>query len=604
MSAAQQFKPPAVTSVNDITCEQSQKLVQTMLTMSFGCLSFLRGLFPDDNFVDQRFVPEKVDKNYHKDSRAAQASSIKIKTLVRGKSAEADLFLDWLEKGVFQSVKHKYLSALSLGIFTDINSPTDLVEDYIFAFSYDRRGNVTMSVNGAEELSSLLDSRKVVQQLMRRFIIITQSLEPLPEKRYLTMRLMFNDEAPAEYQPNLFRDATHEIPATIELPSSADSDSGSVGSLDTGFHKVSIRVLTIHDVGVDSLKPTCSKKFDPFDLVDGSTTQTPHEASNSTIYDTQTLVETPKAASQTSRALQNYLNLEAAQLPQTQVLVQREEVIACECEIFCPVSTSKHVLCALCKRRMHKLCYGNSKTNSVTCVTCLTEGRAIDKFSNEFKVLMLMRRIYRFMIKRPDFPPTLSALYKILAGNDVDANAIDLINIALSILFSEGVFVVEQQRRKSSNSKQKFLKTSNPIFIDHDGIIAEGKSLPPKSECVWTFIPNAKGSHFSYTCALFTTPEQISQGIEFIKCAVIDLNPEDIDDSLQSDFMPSSMNFQSLKIDETPESQQTRKRKSTAFDSSECGRSLEGLKVANMPIESPNKIRKISVSKKTLRSFW
>lgn len=61
MSNKQLVKPKTETKT-EITTEQSQKLLQTMLTMSFGCLAFLRGLFPDDIFVDQRFVPEKVEK--------------------------------------------------------------------------------------------------------------------------------------------------------------------------------------------------------------------------------------------------------------------------------------------------------------------------------------------------------------------------------------------------------------------------------------------------------------------------------------------------------------------------------------------------------------
>lgn len=56
MSNKQLVKPKTETKT-EITTEQSQKLLQTMLTMSFGCLAFLRGLFPDDIFVDQRFVP-------------------------------------------------------------------------------------------------------------------------------------------------------------------------------------------------------------------------------------------------------------------------------------------------------------------------------------------------------------------------------------------------------------------------------------------------------------------------------------------------------------------------------------------------------------------
>ena len=192
MSTIQKVKQKEETTIKTtISNDQSQKLVQTMMTMCFGCLAFLRGLFPDDNFVDQKFVPEKCNRDYDR----GNASSIRIKTLVRNKSEEADLFLDWLEKGVFQSLKLGYLKAISLGIFVDENEPNNLLETYLFSFDYQEQ-NIILNINGQVDQISLLDSRKMVQQLMRRFIIITQSLDPLPEKRFLTMRLMFNDNAP------------------------------------------------------------------------------------------------------------------------------------------------------------------------------------------------------------------------------------------------------------------------------------------------------------------------------------------------------------------------------------------------------------------------
>lgn len=148
-----------------ISVDQSQKLVQTMLTMSFGCLAFLRGLFPDDSFVDQRFVPDKVDKNYDRNN-CAQNNSIKIKTLARGRNSEVDVLLDWLEKAVFKSIRLKFLKALSLGIFLDENNPQEMIENYIFSFEYDNdevKMNVTNknTTGNRDDSISLLDSRRM-----------------------------------------------------------------------------------------------------------------------------------------------------------------------------------------------------------------------------------------------------------------------------------------------------------------------------------------------------------------------------------------------------------------------------------------------------------
>ncbi len=54
------------------------------------------------------------------------------------------------------------------------------------------------------------DARKSLQLLMRRFILITQSLQPLPDKKFLSMHMLFNDNCPLDYQPPHFKDASDE----------------------------------------------------------------------------------------------------------------------------------------------------------------------------------------------------------------------------------------------------------------------------------------------------------------------------------------------------------------------------------------------------------
>ncbi|ODQ78611.1 hypothetical protein BABINDRAFT_23475, partial [Babjeviella inositovora NRRL Y-12698] len=202
-----------------LTKAESMKLVHHLLVMSLGCIAYLRDFFAEDNFVVRRLIPERLlehETNLYTSSK----SGLKVTTLVKGISKEADKFLDWLDHGVLCCLKSGFLKGLSLGIFTDPQRPEKLVECYVFSFAYDENGYAGIRVGSDAEdrvapVSTVLEARDTFQQLMRRFIILTQSLDLLPSKKYLSMRLIYSDSCPSDFQPHLFRDCTFDTPATV-----------------------------------------------------------------------------------------------------------------------------------------------------------------------------------------------------------------------------------------------------------------------------------------------------------------------------------------------------------------------------------------------------
>lgn len=233
VSFAQKTKTVSKTAMSQ---EQSTKLLHTTLMMSFGCVAFLRGLFTDENFVDQRFCPRKFEKDYDPEDPAMKVDSIRVKTLARGKSAQVDMFLDWIDHGVLDAIQKNYLKGLVLAIFLDESKPGELHEAYTFSFCY-TDGKVKLEVNNSEpETVSLLNARQAIQHLMRRFIIITQGLNNLPEKKFVTMRMLFNDSCPKNYQPEGFRDAASEPIAMIKTKKST-FESYSAGVVSIGCHE-------------------------------------------------------------------------------------------------------------------------------------------------------------------------------------------------------------------------------------------------------------------------------------------------------------------------------------------------------------------------------
>jgi hypothetical protein len=68
--------------------------------------------------------------------------------------------------------------------------------------------------------------------LIRRLICITQTLEPLPPERYITMRLFYSPDAPKNYQPKFFRN----VPKKAEEFVAAEPFVTKVGSVSTPYY--------------------------------------------------------------------------------------------------------------------------------------------------------------------------------------------------------------------------------------------------------------------------------------------------------------------------------------------------------------------------------
>lgn len=80
--------------INLIAPKISQELVQTMLGASFGCISYLRGIFPDDSFLEERFN-EKSDRGSKKAGANANTGQ-RLMRLRRDGTPEAAALLNYL----------------------------------------------------------------------------------------------------------------------------------------------------------------------------------------------------------------------------------------------------------------------------------------------------------------------------------------------------------------------------------------------------------------------------------------------------------------------------------------------------------------------------
>ncbi|KAG0222954.1 DNA binding protein [Actinomortierella wolfii] len=237
-----QLHPAQTTDSKVISQQQSLAVTKKLLLASFGCISYLRGLFPEENFDDDR------------------ACNVQIKVVKRGYSLEGDTYLNWLEHGIFDALTKQYLRTIVLGIYLDKSRPIELSESYTFNISYSdgkpsvdvektthgnfsrclsrtfsllhepSRGNNTMTSK-----NTIGDVKKCIEQLTRRLILLTQNLHPLPNERYLTIRLYYwDDVTPSDYEPEYFMVSSDEPHERLRYSGTAEQIK--IGGVDTRYH--------------------------------------------------------------------------------------------------------------------------------------------------------------------------------------------------------------------------------------------------------------------------------------------------------------------------------------------------------------------------------
>ncbi|KAK9811915.1 hypothetical protein WJX72_012363 [[Myrmecia] bisecta] len=215
----------------EITSTESLELVRCLLRVSINQVAYMRGPFGDKSF------------------KCVDMHGMQLQMLLP-KDAETKRLVDWIELGVTDALKQKYLKTLYFGISTDPEG-TSLLEEYIFSFKYDADGHVTLDINHGKDETFTTASQKAnhssvkyqVCRLMHVLVQICQTLDNVPTERYIFMRLACNESTPEEYEPPYFK--SHEqqnAPHFVRKPFSKH-----VGDVLTNHHAVSLNVKSVLD---------------------------------------------------------------------------------------------------------------------------------------------------------------------------------------------------------------------------------------------------------------------------------------------------------------------------------------------------------------------
>ncbi|KAJ7766735.1 HORMA domain-containing protein [Mycena metata] len=265
------------------TSAQSLAAIQTLLSASLGCITFLRDLLPSDNFKDSHFTSSDdslLSQSSDSDSstnglsrsNSRNVNGFRIMTMTRGFTDEADRILNYLEHGIFDALQKQYLRSFVFAIYLDEKDPNNIVEAYTFNFHYhtipgtntvipimslgDDLDKMSLKESAKDPIvqaakkgkaPTLKDVKKSVKTLLKTLIHATTQMDVLPKRRFAAFKLFYNDETPSEYEPPYFHagDAnkdkwffmTHDLD---EVP-----DKWSVGQLEAGHHSVNLSVTSI-----------------------------------------------------------------------------------------------------------------------------------------------------------------------------------------------------------------------------------------------------------------------------------------------------------------------------------------------------------------------
>ncbi|KAM6246698.1 HORMA domain-containing protein 2 isoform 2-T4 [Porphyrio hochstetteri] len=208
------------------TEQQSMVVVKKLLATSVSCITYMRGLFPENSY-GTRYLDDLCLKILREDKTCLGSLQI----------------VKWIQ-GCFDALERQYLHIAILAIYTNPNEPETVTELYQFKFKYKKAvpqmDIISNEVNVVNGVCSE-DVKQASRLLIHKLYLLMQNLGPLPSDVTLTMKLLYyNDVTPKDYQPPGFKEDGN----TSHLLFDGDPVNLRVGSVSTGFHLMKVRVIT------------------------------------------------------------------------------------------------------------------------------------------------------------------------------------------------------------------------------------------------------------------------------------------------------------------------------------------------------------------------
>lgn len=191
---------------------------------------------------------------------------------------------------MFAAIEEGYLSVLHFAIFTsDPKTNADLLlENYEFKLNYPNPDDPS----GETKLNDTVLTKKNLQRQATRFvrslIEFTSTLEDVPESRWITLQLEYNDSCPKSYEPEYFKALDSSV---VGFASNATVLKIRIGELKSDHHELSAKCYFLDNTTAggshQAATPTSAsakasgKYSEPSSAFKGSAKSTPQAAASS-----------------------------------------------------------------------------------------------------------------------------------------------------------------------------------------------------------------------------------------------------------------------------------------------------------------------------------
>ncbi|KAF0718694.1 Aste57867_1544 [Aphanomyces stellatus] len=254
--------PPHTPASTKITSEQSLNVIKNMIRVSISEICYLRNIFPEEVFRERVYADMRI-KCLAPDEVSRDPSMV-----------DAFAITQWLEAGIFDAMGKNYLDQAVFCIYAlgKNKSPDHLLESYTYKVKNTVDGStLSTSFTGMQPIDSHPENVKAQAiQMIRNLVSITNTLEPLPKNRFITMKLSFNESCPADWQPQYFHTLSPDLSESFGKPTLKLD----VGRMATPFHAVSMKLQAPEDAFMaekcpDDDIPQSQVNIIPSDSTDG-----------------------------------------------------------------------------------------------------------------------------------------------------------------------------------------------------------------------------------------------------------------------------------------------------------------------------------------------
>ncbi|XP_054268756.1 HORMA domain-containing protein 1-like isoform X2 [Macrosteles quadrilineatus] len=349
-------KAPVTTHVSlvnpNISVTNSVEFMKKMVVVSLSSIAFLRGIFPSDVFTEKLISNQRVHV-------------LKASHEIPGTTT----MIGWIKSG-FDLVHSHHLKKLML----IIAKKNVVLEVYTFNFSYDHEAincDVMGEIGGKEvllEQSQGLpeDISQSVRHLMRSILTHSTTLSPLPNGCGVSMRLIIDEEIPADLVPKFFE---HSDDDKLKFPFEAETLK--LGKVQSKYTTFSVSAKSSMNRELDSEELLAEDEIPPQEDSDEIVLPSPKGSSQARlsqfikINPTKNIEVVNNSSSSVGTNLSDKLSMVSLQ----------EKRVCCICE--CSDVSDEIIKCSSCSLFQHKVCYKLQKCHQVDshiCVNCHNPG--------------------------------------------------------------------------------------------------------------------------------------------------------------------------------------------------------------------------------------